>query len=568
MPSHMSVQKIATKRNALAEMLIDYILQQFSHEMHSKGYVSELPIPEQQKSFIRDDCSEVYDHYLELKLSSKLDNSCRTMQIWAQTTCYKGNATGKPESNKTYEIRETLTEALTLRKWLNEENTFFRTIHFTLGPSEYTYGWFMYAKENAFDLSLYPKLSSSEDLFDLITEIGNDCIYEFDFYERLDKICEDPDHPLTVYINTTVNSLINYFLTGYPISAMANEQSSLLHEIRIETANNMDYVIELSRNSGMDIKGKTISLLNGADIVDPVLGRTLKRIVNTNPFLPIALDAINDWETWSVDAFKIPNEGFSLRDYIMYLWQIESDNRYIIHRLLLRIYTTDSINYIQDINVSGVDEHNLYNGIHNKEQVSEICEYLLEKYSVENILSASDLYNRLISRQARSLVNDSLKFEQINGTSLKPSFFYLEEYIKPTYELVGFETAHLSAPIAYYAKFAEDLNVRAYDNLKVIRNSETKQNLAVVKGKFFRQPEFPRRVKEEAYVGLTAKYNLEEGHFSEKYSNLPFIMFIDMATNYTPPESSLRRIMNYGWQPFFQLNRLVEYLKKLEDRHE
>lgn len=108
MPSHMSVQKIATKRNSLAEMLIDYILQKFSERLYNEGYIKEESIPEQQKPFSRNDCIEVYDHYMELHFSNKIDRQERTFEIWAQTTCYKGNVTGKPESNKTYEIRETL----------------------------------------------------------------------------------------------------------------------------------------------------------------------------------------------------------------------------------------------------------------------------------------------------------------------------------------------------------------------------------------------------------------------------------------------------------------------------
>lgn len=97
----------------------------------------------------------------------------------------------------------------------------------------------------------------------------------------------------------------------------------------------------------------------------------------------------------------------------------------------------------------------------------------------------------------------------------------------------------------------------------MLRNTDTKKNLAIVKGKFFRQPEFPRRVKEESYVGLTAKYDLIDNTFVEKYPNLPFIIFIDMAQNYTPPAFAIRRLINYGWIPFFQLDKLMAYLNKL-----
>lgn len=53
----------------------------------------------------------------------------------------------------------------------------------------------------------------------------------------------------------------------------------------------------------------------------------------------------------------------------------------------------------------------------------------------------------------------------------------------PKYELVSFEEASIATPIAYYSKFAEDLNVKAYDNLKVIRNTDTKKESCYSKGK-------------------------------------------------------------------------------------
>lgn len=563
MPSHMSVQKIATKRNSLAEMLIDYILQKFSEKLYNEGYIKEEAIPEQQKSFSRNDCSEVYDHYIELHFSNKIDRQERTFEIWAQTTCYKGNVTGKPESNKTYEIRETLVEALTLRKWLIEEKKNFRTIHFTLGPSNYTYGWFMPAKENAFDLSLYPKYTQGEDLFDAIIELGKDAVYQFDFYEKLDTLMEENSHPLCTFISNTINALIDYFIAGFPTSEMANKQAVLLKEIQESSSELMDYIVKSSQNAGMDIKGKSVKLLSGEDIVDPILGKTLKKLIQTNPFLPIALDALTTWDSWSKSTFSRTTLTNNLPDYVYDLWSDTSDNRYVTHRLLMRIYTENSINYIQDLSIDGVDEHNLYNENHTPEQISQIVTYLCEKYIEHGITTPTALYDKLTSNQAKALVNSSLKFERINGTSLKPSFYYLEEYIAPKYELVSFEDASLAAPIAYYSKFAEDLNVKAYGNLKVIHNTDTKKNLAIVKGKFFRQPEFPRRVKEESYVGLTAKYDLIDNTFVEKYPNLPFIMFIDMAQNYTPPAFAIRRLINYGWIPFFQLNKLMAYLNKL-----
>lgn len=563
MASHMNAQRLATQRNALAEMLIDYTLQLFSDKLYDNGLITEKSEPETQKDFVRDDCNDYYDHFLQLHLSSKLDSKCRTMEIWGQTTCYKGNPSGKPESNKTYEIRETLSEALTLRKWLNSEGKFFRTIHFTLGPSDYTYGWFKTAKENAFDLSLYPKFDSDKDIFETILELADGMVYQYEFSEKLDAIMEDSSNALSIFINNTVNDLYNYFISGYEACKMANLQSELLQEIYDNSAALYTTCINESHNTGMNIKGKAVSLLQGATINDPVLMATLQRLLTNNPFLDEALVALKDWDSWSRSAFDIPSKKNDFATYMQDLWSNESSKKYVIRRLLIRAYTSEGINYIQDIDVDGIDEHNLYSGSPSNEQVKEICNHLIPLYAANGITSSSQLYDILTSTSSRTLVNSSLKFEGINGTNLKPSFYYLEEYLKPDYELVSFSEAGLPAPIAYYIAFATNLNIQQYDNLKVIRRADTKENIAVIKGKFFRKQEFPRRAKEESYVGITATYDLEDDAFKSSYPGKPLIMFIDMQDNWIPPAYALRRLISYGWHPFFQLNRLKAYLDAL-----
>jgi len=563
MASHMNAQRLATQRNALAEMLIDYTLQLFSDKLYDNGMITEKSETETQKDFVRDDCSDCYDHYLQLHLSSKLDDKCRTIEIWGQTTCYKGNPSGKPESNKTYEIRETLSEALTLRKWLNSEEKLFRTIHFTLGPSDYTYGWFKTAKENAFDLSLYPKFDSDKDIFETILDLAEGMVYQYEFTEKLDAIMEDPDHALSKFINNTANDLYNYFISGYAACKMADLQSELLQDIYDNSATLYTTCINESHNAGMNIKGKAVSLLQGATINDPVLMATLQRLLTNNPFLDEALVALKDWDSWSKSTFDIPSKANDIASYMQDLWSNDSSKKFVIRRLLIRAYTSEGINYIQDIDVDGIDEHNLYSGTPSVEQVKEICKHLVPLYADNGITTSSQLYDILISTSSRTLVNSSLKFEGINGTNLKPSFYYLEEYLKPDYELVTFSEAGLPAPIAYYIAFATNLNIQQYENLKVIRKADTKENIAIIKGKFFRKQEFPRRAKEESYVGITATYDLENDAFKSSYPGKPLIMFIDMQDNWTPPSYALRRLISYGWHPFFQLNRLKAYLDVL-----
>ena len=230
--------------------------------------------------------------------------------------------------------------------------------------------------------------------------------------------------------------------------------------------------------------------------------------------MPVALDASSNWAYWAQRAFTIPSQCTSLTEYLLHLWKIDNEDRYVIHRLLFRVYTTGGINYIQDIDVDGVTEHNLYNGIHNDMQAEAITNYLVEKYVANGITTAKSLYAALTSARSKTRVIEALRFERINGTSLKPSFFYLEEYLKQQFDILSFEDAGMDAPVGYYTQFSEDITPFPYANMKVVVSRKTKRPLAVIKGKFFRQPEFPRRVKEESYVGLTTKYTYSNGTFS------------------------------------------------------
>ena len=563
MGSIMNAQSLATRRNALAEMLIDYTLQLFSNKLYDNGLITKISETETQKDFVRDDCSDGYDHYLQLHLSSKLDMKCRTMELWGQTTCYKGNPSGKPESNKTYEIRETLSEALTLRKWLNAEGKFFRTIHFTLGPSDYTYGWFKIAKENAFDLSLYPKFDSGKDIFETLLDLSIGMVFQYEFNEKLDIIMEDSTHALSKFINNIVNDLYNYFVAGYEVSKTANLQSELLQKIYDNSTTLYTTCVNESHNAGMNIKGKAYSLIKGAGINDSFHKTTFYRLMKSNPFLNEATIALKDWDTWSKSAFDVPSKSDSISTYMQDLWSNNTSQKYVIRRLLSRAYTSEGIDYIQDIDVDGVDEHNMYSGSPSTEQIKKICSHLIPLYAANGITTSSQLFDILTSNNSRTIVRNSQTFEGINGTNLKPSFYYLEEYLKPDYELVSFADAKLPAPIAYYIAFAPDLNIKPYSNLKVIRRRDTKENIAIIKGKFFRKQEFPRRAKEESYVGITAMYDYTNGAFKASYPGKPLIMFIDMQENWTPPSYALRRLISYGWHPFFQLNRLKTYLDKL-----
>lgn len=554
----MTAQKTAIKRNALAEILIDFCLQKFSEKLYEDKIACTMPVVERQKTFTRNDCSEVYDHYISF--SCRIKDQVLPFEIWGQTTCYKGNDTGAPESNKTYEIRETITEALSLRKWLIKENKNFRTIHITLGPSNYTYGWFKTAKASAFDCSLYPAIEGL-DIFEKLSIIGADKEFEFEIYEDLENAFQNQTL-LGLFVKQLVSELIDWFNSECSCSLLANKQVELL--MQHEQVSDATKYVDSSKNSGADIKGKVAEFLEGGDDIDPFLVNTLKRVNVSNPFLPVAAEAIANWDKWVEDNIACSTVT-QLAPYLSYLWGKQDKSRLIIRRLLMRLYTTASINYVQDVNIPGITEHNLYNGLHKSEQIEQMVAYLLPRYEENGVKTSIQLFNLFKSDRARYLINAARKFEKINGTSIKPSFIYIEEALLKDFLLVPFSKTDLPAPIAYYFSFAND-TVKPYDNLKVVISKKTNKPIAIIKAKFFRKPEFPRRVKEEAYLGLTLMYNydLENDRFYKKYGNLPLLMFVDMQKNYTPPEFSIRRLLNYGWLPFFNISDLHLFLTGLE----
>lgn len=560
MPSHMGVQRFATERNAQAEVLVDFILERFALLLHQHNYIRTVETPTRQESFVRDDCSDVFDHFLQFELADSTSELSGRIQIWGQTTCYKGNELGRAESNKTYEIRETLVEALGLRRWLLQEEVSFRTIHFTIGPANYTYGWFKSAKENAFDLSLYPDNSiDTESLFAELSELFSGITVEYEIYRRLEQGVEESGSQISQYFRTTLQQLFEWAQNGFPSSVMANAQANLLTRIREDQSLSTGRALYSAHKGGENIKGRIQELLAGAETNDAVLVRTLRHLNVKNPFLPIALEAELDWESWSHRAFAISSGITQLSDYVRYLWNRRDDARLISRRLLLRIHSDEAIRYIQDVNIPGLTEHNLYNGSHSTSQVNSIVDLVVERCRSQGLATPIELHNRLTSDRGLQLLRASRRFEALNGTNLKPSFYYIEECLSAEFDIVTFRQTSLPLPIAYHASFSET-GAEPYENMKVVQKKDTRQPIAILKAKFFRRQEFPRRTKEEAYVGFTSKYALQRGVFVARYPNLPLVMFVDMA-DIEPPDYAVRRLSTAGWEVFFSVEDLLDFLR-------
>lgn len=560
MPSYSSVQSYATERNQLVELIADWCLRKFSQRLFSEGIITEETLPQMHVSFSTDSASDVFDHYIEFNLTKSLGGVNGKIQLWAQTTCYKGNELGQPEPNKTYEIRETLVEALSLRQHLIKEGKSFRTLHFTFGPSQYTYGWFKGAKNNAFDLSLY----SSEILegYDIFIDlervfVGVQAVYEV--YEKLETEIQNPSSKLGEFIKAFINELYKWFMRGLSKSVMADKQASLLLRSSQEMSSEMELAVKESKLGGENIKGRAIETIHTGITTDHILESTLKRLFQANPFINKALTTLPIWDQWIDRVMLNDLNTLTLREAIKKIWQIQSDDALIARRLLIRLYAPGNVLYPADINVSGISEHNLYNGVHSSTQIEKIAQYLEEKYSEAGIVTSSDLLSLIKTSRSKEIIKESLNHDAKNGTTLKPSFYYIEEQLKNKFTFKSFEEMGLPKPIAYHSAFTTS-RVEPYDNLKVVVDSNN-QPIAIIKVKYFRKQEFPRRAKEEAYVGLTSKFILDGDNFKLRY-DIPFVMFIDMDLTLIPPEFAVRRLVFYGWNVFFKSDSLIKFLER------
>ncbi len=468
MPSHMAVQTYATDRNQQAEILVDFILQRLIARLHADGYISTLASPIRGMRFQRDDCSDIFDHYVELDLVRPMGGISGPLQLWGQTTCYKGNTQGKGEPNKTYEVRETLVEALGLRRWLLAEGTPFRTIHFTIGPVDYTYKWFRVAKDNAFDLSLYPSpTAASAELFAELTALFAGAAFEYEFYSRLEGASEKKGSRISEAVQVTCDRLYKWFTDGLPVSVVADRQAKLLSQLREQRQDSVRRAMDGSRSGGAGIKRRAEALLAGGETDDTALLQTLRRLNLGNPFLEVALEASADWAAWCRSHLAVPAGCKSITEYIHHLWTAAPNTRSVSRRLLLRIHTDSAIQYIQDTGIQGLTEHNLYGGEHSPAQVWAVVDRITVACSDAGIRSPGDLYGRLSGSRGRQLLRSALRFETRNGTSIRPSFLYVEEVLSPEYVLTSFGAARLPGPIAYHAAFGE-APVDRYQNMKLV----------------------------------------------------------------------------------------------------
>jgi hypothetical protein len=553
----MGVQTFATERNSQVELLIHFILEEYFNGLQAVGEIKELNI-EMQRQYVSEIASDIWDHHI-----SFIQSNGREIEIWCQTTCYKGNGTGVPEPNKTYEVRETLVEGLSIRQMFkNDATKDFRSIHFTVGDSAYTYKWFMELKASVFDKSIYIG-TKGYDIFKDInalfsgnhTEISKRTVF---------KNCISSDTDLGHVIQGVLKELNSWWnIEAHKSSIIGNLQWGLIERQLIKLEGKWP---DFTKVKGEDIKGRTNALIFAEEPATEynLIRKTAVKLLAKNPFLSTAIEMTNDWNSFIIKFQEIASKSRSLEDLIALLWNYDLPQRLVLRRLLLRIHSMESVKYVQDVNIDGVTEHGIYSKDYNQDQVKKITEQILKNLKDNGISHANELIDQLKSI-GKKLINQSRWFEAKNGTELKPSFDYVEIALEENgYYLITPSKAKLNV-IGYHADISSE-NVRPYTNLKAIVNHQGNV-LAIIKAKFFRAQEFPRRCKEEAFVGLTLRNTYKNGAFHEK-TGIPLIMYVDMAVECAIPEHAIKRLICFGWHPVFSIQELISYLLAEEPRND
>lgn len=550
MASHMGVQTFATERNSQVEFFVHFILERFFTDLEKKGQLKDVKFTS-QKAYVSEIASDVWDHFI-----SATQSSGRQLEIWCQTTCYKGNGTGTPEPNKTYEVRETLVEGLSIRQYFKgNPDKDCRSVHFTVGDSRYTYQWFLDLKAAAYDKSIYigePKY----DIFNDIAATLTGALTEQNKIDALRKVAVGSGL-LAKHIKQATKDLEDWWISSNHVeSSLANAQWQLIAAEFQKAACNWP---DLSKIHGQDIKGRTNSAIFSEvmDVSDPLIPKTAAKLLSKNPFLSCAITVLCSWDLFCKELSDAIPASRKLDDFLALLWGRPFPERLVIRRLLVRIHSTESVAYVQDRDVEGITEHNIYSGDHSVSQTRKICEQIQSSLLADGIRTPGDLLKAIKSR-GKQLINQARWFEAKNGTELKPSF----DYVELALERAGFRVVTPSAAklraIGYHGEISSE-TVRPYTNLKAVMNASGKV-ICFIKAKFFRAQEFPRRCKEEAFVGLTLKYRYVDGAFQNRL-NVPLIMFLDMATDCSPPAHAVKRLISFGWHAVFSTDDLVTFLR-------
>lgn len=547
--SNMTSQRTATKRNAHAEQVSNYLFERFALTLLREKKISNYSVT-MQEQFNSNLTRDRWDHTLRIH-----DLNDEVIEIWGQTTCYKGHADGGTESNKTYEVRETLTEAICL-KTAKPDHPEFRTVHITFGDPDYVYSWFKPMKELTFDHSLY--FDDSQDVFRLIDNAIGESKSELQMKRLLDDEV-NKSSKLGKILKLNCEILEKWFSKeSLTPSKLSSAQADLV-KAGIPTASDFSNLMKFA--IGDNIKKKAVDVIISANQKsgDELVQEVVDDLLIKKPFLSTANRQTQEWDIFIKKLEHSAKKASSDIELLTKLWN-SSDQSILesTRRILLRIHSEETTDYVQDLGVVGITEHNLYGGSHSSEQAQKIAGIILKNLS-QNNLATSEIIS-IIAKNGKAILRNQIYFEAKNGTSSTSSFDFIQKAVtNEGYKIVSAIQAGLDLK-GYHSEIT-DSNVRPYTNFKVVQDQKGK-SLCILKGKFFSVKEFDRRCKEEGFVGLSLKYKWDGNQFGKRFS-IPTIMCIDMESDFTPPEFAVRKLVAMGWLVAFGPNHLLEILKKI-----
>lgn len=547
----MASQVGATKRNTQAELFVDYLLKDYFGEAQERELIQNLTIG-MQSPYKSDIASDVWDHkvcFYHVELG-------KNVEIWCQTTCYKGHGdVKKREPNKSYEVKETLVEAISLRKLMLQEDKLVRSIHFTIGDVNYTYGWFKSLKEKSFDLSIYLD-AANENIFSLLDGVIGSNKIEFKIKKALKELALE-NSEICNLIQYNKESLESWFKhLNLPAQSTADKQWGIVQRnLKSERVNN--FIIN-SKNNGFNIKKQASEAIQNGYTDNCVLEKTVENLLSKKPSLKRLVQVKDNWDVYCNQIQEMAVTVSDVEQFISTLW-LSNELKEVNRRLLLRAHTQESISYIQDLDVDGISEHNLYTGAHKPNQLNSIVKIIANNFSNEGASTSVAIAALLTNKHSKKLVTQCLWFEARNGTALKPSFEYILLKLKEYGYNIKKPKSLDSLLTGYHASLTDE-TVKPYQNFMGIYD-DADNLLALLKGKFFSIKEFSRRCKEESFTGITIQNAFFNGEFVKRHE-LPIIMFIDMEDGFEPPEFSLRRLAGFGWTIAFNEKEVIEAISK------
>ena len=543
----MEVQRFATARNSLAEQVSGYLLRTFAGTIIPGDGAALLY--QAQAPFTSSIARDKWDHRLRLP-----SGGGGNLDVWGQTTCYKGHEGGGTESNKTYEVRETLTECLSLVA-THPESESVRTIHITYGDPQYGYAWFRTIKEMTFDLSLYINLSGS-NVYDAIAAAIGCCLTEAEIASSLDLEIERQSH-LGKSLTTALNQLVGWWNDEKPAarSAFGRKQAAL-----VQNGQPSDSAVSALVQSavGRNLKAQLLdSLANPTPQGTSILDVVRAELLASKPFLVEGRRHAVDWALFVAKVRELVGQELPMAEAVRALWSApERPMRESLRRVLLRCHTPEAVNYVQDLGVVGITEHNLYAGDHSDAQTRTIARRIAESNAAAGNVSTAALIQAIESR-GRAILTSQLYFEARNGTQIIHSFSIVQKILRSAgYGVVTPASIGIEL-LGYHADIVSE-RIRPYQNFRVIVSPDGVP-LALIKAKFFSVKEFDRRCKEESFVGLTLANSWTGESFTRRFE-LPLIMYVDMEVGFTPPLHSVKKLMSFGWSVVFGIEQLQEFL--------